>query len=76
MRKSKAECTALRKRIHALKDMMPSHGVIPIFLTKHPEYNTKKGRSDVYNVWGCRKYDSIITEKLEEFVRVNQPDLK
>ncbi len=59
-------------RIEAAKKNLPI-SVVPLFLTKYPEYNTYKKKSRVANVVQGKVRDEKILEKLEELAEILKP---
>lgn len=56
----------LKKRIIAVKSLLPNSGITSLMAFKYPELNTTKKRSLVSNVLQLRITDEDITVKLEK----------
>ncbi len=61
------------KRVEEARAALPK-SIIPLFVTKYPSFNTYKSKSRVTNVIHGRLIDEEILSKLEELVKILQPN--
>ncbi len=65
----------LKKRVMAVKDILPKSGITSLLIYKHPELDTVKNKSLITNVLQCRTSDENITAKLEALAEILNPKI-
>ena len=61
------------KRVEAARSALPK-SIIPLFIVKYPSFNNDKSKNRVTNVIHGRLLDEEILSKLEELVKILQPN--
>lgn len=64
---------ALKQRVITAKKQLPKQ-IVPVFVHVYPEYNTEQQRTKLTNVLHLKTADILITEKLENLIKILQND--